>query len=1032
MSEYDGVVKMDHLESFISLYTRTYKKSSIINSLLEYYKPVKILNYLINQPDLAIADKIHFMLILHQYDDVIDIITPYVDVQAHPIQKLIGKSNNYKLIKHVLDIQVSADVIVNAITDVDIIRKLINHQNIEPFDKAVMAIKLNEFEMFISGLDKHKLSLADYTTLLKNIASEGYLRNLTKNQLPIKINKHDYVLFIEFLINYVDMKLYYDIGIEAALYILESDKVEDSVKLVVACMYGLYQYVKITESVTNIDINNAFSALIGNYFEINNDDVADNIINLLLSSDILTILYSPVYFSVDVLTDVPNLYNILMSASCMRNSLKIILATKVSDYEYVSNNIATTDMHSQWPELMSSITNYKMLYIILNNINVDDMITIMDIKLFKWSIAFARNVATSSRQLEINMSNFNITDEQMLIFYILLLPNSKHEINMLLDNGVNVDCFNQLPSRIIDVASFNLSFKRILLDSKVYCEQCTQTYMKYRMRTKIEQHAFTSTVVSIGMVCDLVSDTMYNSIANHIIINKKVKRIPLHVISETIFYNNVEGLSILLLHDDVELKSSTDYKLFHTNNVDILYLMLSDMRFSYENVIELVIYCIGTNDVQLIDKIFKHLRLRDVREFLHSVPNNINTSDQIIAIINNRIDTDRRFGLIAMENICISSDTLPLCLLQHMLGDKNYMSPARINYLFNCIETYLEFDTIINSNIDVNTLAYVLSCVESIRFNISGRNIHPILRSIKDELTVYNNVIRNNSFLTVLQHRMLSNELLLGVYRNTTFEDFELYRKYELADIIGRRNIIMLRDYILDGGYLPYVKHEASRLWLDLTNDERKFVETYYARMPEQDLYAKSLPFADMHAWKWYIYDTDEYSIFNYGLRHGLVKREYYGYYISLYESIINAPPTTKEYIIYRGIKYDGTPESVCETMYGPELNTTGGIIIWEAFSSCSPVKEISDNFAGDNCCLFIIIVPIGAMLLDIVHFKSEENELVLPPGAIIKHKAIKNNNIIMEYIGIKSQDEIHYFVEQDEITKQQVNDYVVHELKFA
>ncbi len=216
-----------------------------------------------------------------------------------------------------------------------------------------------------------------------------------------------------------------------------------------------------------------------------------------------------------------------------------------------------------------------------------------------------------------------------------------------------------------------------------------------------------------------------------------------------------------------------------------------------------------------------------------------------------------------------------------------------------------------------------------------------------------------------------------------------------------------LYRYILKGNYLPYIKHEKTKIWLELTNDERQFTESFMFPIDYHKNYIKKLEKRDINYWIDYTYDL-KYITLNNNLRESLLLTPLMiEWYNNLNSNIVNVPVMNKRCILYRGIKADKF-----------EINGSG-VFIWKAFSSCSSIKEISDKFRrGSLCCLFIIIVPENAVLLDVTSIKDNEFEVVLPPGSIMKYLGTINDCIVVRYMGYKTDHGDYYFESKKERDK--------------
>ncbi len=515
-----------------------------------------------------------------------------------------------------------------------------------------------------------------------------------------------------------------------------------------------------------------------------------------------------------------------------------------------------------------------------------------------------------------------------------------------------------------------------------------------------------------------------------------------------------KGVVKLLLRDIRVNPAGQDNKAIievsKTGHVNVIKLLLNDFRIDP-----------GAQD----DRAFKivaergyvetaELLLKDYRVSHHGVKS---TNRAITNLIQKRKEIDLYYGLITEDDYYRGK---PIKLLKMVFGlfheDSNYrLMSRRINYIFNCLDED-EFNSIMNSDISCDDLSKILKCVKNIRFDISStqypfsstdfnananinvehpRNLLVILKNVTDIEFVYRTILNRDYLLPLLIRTNIGNENLLTMYRKYNF-NLPLEREYQLGDIIGTRSKHELYQYVFSGKYLPYVKHEKTKLWLELTPEERQFLEIFMFPTDYHKNYVSTLSKQDITYWKTYIYKGD-YSMLNENLRTlAPLSSEMIDWYNAMNLNIINAPVINKRCILYRGIRADKfEPDWVVKSdSSDPFLKTGHDTITWNAFSSCASVREIADAFRHNMpCCLFVIIVPVGAVLLDITSIKNSEFEIVLPPYSILKYLGTTKNAgieqsdvgagagtgcIILKYLGYEADDGSYYFESEEERNK--------------
>ncbi len=427
-------------------------------------------------------------------------------------------------------------------------------------------------------------------------------------------------------------------------------------------------------------------------------------------------------------------------------------------------------------------------------------------------------------------------------------------------------------------------------------------------------------------------------------------------IKYTVKNNELDNVKLLLKNKDVDPSVDDNICMksaIKNKNIDIIKLLINDKRIS-------------------------------VYEIERLIP------DEYSEILKKRMKKDEK---IRNNILNVLHDTLKM--KQNMYN----LHRIKINYFFSCLNEE-EFLLVLKSDFTNDELIYFFSHIKNIRFEIKYRDPLIILKEALDKKYVVDMILNNFDFIELINVKDIPDELLLKIYEKYTISSIVLKRDKKLGDIIPSYNKKELFKYILNGNYLPYENHEFSKNWFQ--TNEKKFLEEYRFPINYHKEYIDKFTKAEIHVFNYYIY-KDYYSL-NMKMREKkpLVNQELDIYNIAT-NKIINAPTINKKCILYRGIKINNFNYNI------------GDIIEWNGFNSCSSIKEISDKFKGkSNCCMFIIIVPKGSVLLDITTLKKSEFEILIPPFALLKFLGIINSNIILKYIGYKTDIGVYRFSQNE------------------
>ncbi len=455
---------------------------------------------------------------------------------------------------------------------------------------------------------------------------------------------------------------------------------------------------------------------------------------------------------------------------------------------------------------------------------------------------------------------------------------------------------------------------------------------------------------------------------------------------------------------------------YHIKNVQLL---LNDPRVdpSAQNS-QAIRRAVAQSDIEMIELLLNDPRVDP--EYMRNAK-----SRQSKVFFNKRKEIDSYFGLITDTTYYKDK---PIDILKFALSNSDYLTATNINYIFMCLNQD-QFNEVMLSDISDEDMSMLLSYVKRIRCQVPiecKRNLCVVFNKIGDVDFLTNNILIHKHLLSIFMEKDLGTDNSFKIYRKYG-NKFPLIRDYNIIDVVFRRDKSELYRYVLTGKYLPYIQHEDSELWIELPDSFRTFTETFMFTAGHHVDYTKSLGVESKRVWRRYIND-DTYQILNGKLRDGKdftpIETEWY---TSLNTDIIKAPRLDKLCVLYRGISIDDE--------FRPGVDTYGAnTFTWKAFSSCSSIREISDQFRETaKCCLFVIIAPIGAVLLDITPLKNSEHEIVLPPGAIMKYlgstgeanivknaddKIVVKNSIIVKYIGYETDNDPFYFESEEERNK--------------
>lgn len=386
--------------------------------------------------------------------------------------------------------------------------------------------------------------------------------------------------------------------------------------------------------------------------------------------------------------------------------------------------------------------------------------------------------------------------------------------------------------------------------------------------------------------------------------------------------------------------------------------------------------------------------------------------------LNERIRIDMGYGLIntgeTIGDRFVGND---IGALKYIVSRRNLFTKDNVNYVVNTM--LLHHVSLLDIVKNINEDSILEKIVSYLDLIIVERNdlVEIFSKVTAEDLQIkrFNNIFskaKDTSFLLlfvrtsnepeIVYNRIASisiEELGIGhsrmysFYKSTAFNEFELKRPYNIVDIICRRDDAKLKDYILDGGYLPYSTHAKSKIIINMTDYDAEFAKKYMFNENLHTLYLKGISVDVKADLDWYIYDS-EYAEMNANLRSGVeLSKRVEMKYNNIIRTIMAAPPNDEERIIYRGIDVDE---------YQPELLKGTNLLLWRGISSCSSIREISDQFTGKKCCIFIIIIPKGANCLNITSIKNSEDEILLPPFSlfqILRNEPSKP--IVLRNIGI-------------------------------
>lgn len=487
--------------------------------------------------------------------------------------------------------------------------------------------------------------------------------------------------------------------------------------------------------------------------------------------------------------------------------------------------------------------------------------------------------------------------------------------------------------------------------------------------------------------------------------------------------NNVELFEILLLDGRADPSARNNNALLNTvtHNIDMFIMLLKDKRVStsvdYDRLINYVMiygdyymllsllseYMVNPNNTNnfaissiMKDDEYKKLELL-FKHPLVDVYNIIPTSPKYDYLLIERKNKDKHFDVVFSDEHLSN----PIDVLKYTTRNRDYLTFININYIFNCL-TEEQFDKVIDSDISDEYMVYFFSNINNVKYVIKNKKrlTTQLLINMRDKNSVIEHVKIYNDLINIFVDYGMEDKFLLQLYRNVNFSQ-PLNREYQLADIIGREDVNRLYEYVLNGGYLPYEKHERSKKWLELTDKEKDFISTYRYPSKYHDAQLSTFTKLENDTWKFYIYG--DYKTFNEKLRTSTpLDKDEVEVFTRMATHIISSKPINKHCIVYRGIRLDDFNYSDNDT------------VVWNAFSSCSSVKEIADAFHDHaKCCMFIIKIPVGALLLDITTLKNSEFEVVMAPGAILKIVEHRGDNIILEYVGYATDDGPYYFAQE-------------------
>ncbi len=452
-------------------------------------------------------------------------------------------------------------------------------------------------------------------------------------------------------------------------------------------------------------------------------------------------------------------------------------------------------------------------------------------------------------------------------------------------------------------------------------------------------------------------------------------------------YRNLDVIKILLSDPRVNPADRENIAIITAsmnNNEKVLKLLLSNDRIdpSDQNNLALrsAIRCNQNNIIELLS-LDMRTYFKDVNFFQ-------------IEVIRKRRIKDRHFELIRYVDD-------PIELLMEPRNKRE------IIYIFNSMDV-VQWNDVFDSIITDEELSEMLGILNDIYINYPSinwgkRNKFIVLHLVKPKILMKlsrldMDILKLIQTLPEIPINLQS--MLYNLYKTTNLKFIPTERN-NISDIIIKKDLSLLREYILNGGYMPYSKHEKSRIIIDLDEEDEKFIKTYYFNESVQNEYINSLNDETKELIDWYVNSDNEYEIFNKKLRIGDDLTDFeMDNFMLLFKTIIESPVINNINIIYRGI-------DIKENIKFNE----GDTMVWKSFTSCSPIREISDNFSGGICCLFIIICPERSIGLNITNLKKSENEIILPPGSKFKFISKGPENIIViRYIGYETNSGIFYF----------------------
>ncbi len=415
--------------------------------------------------------------------------------------------------------------------------------------------------------------------------------------------------------------------------------------------------------------------------------------------------------------------------------------------------------------------------------------------------------------------------------------------------------------------------------------------------------------------------------------------------SDNFLYNNLDEHYVSLLDTYMKIKPLACINYIVLNGNDKLFNFFIDEYPEIDN--KFIEWRKKTKESIVKNKDLEmfNLFLKDENSIV--IPRKISSLELSEKFIELWINDPRCFFI--SERIVKNNPRLLKLWLKHKMSDKNIL-----NFLNNYLYNYLK-----------NSMLHELEIIIKYKFNLVAPYI------------VFSE--RNSIF-----------NLLLKYYKDKDKNKYIEWRIKNKISIIEAKDKKMLKEFILDGYYLPY-EDILYNYWIELNYKDKEFVNRYRIPLKYHDQYFRELDENTLFKWNFYIHG--EYHIFNRKIRNAeILNKEDEETYNLLSNSIISAPIIKKKCFIYRGIRMEN---------FGYKIGDT---IIFDSFGSCSSIKEISEIFKGENCCMFIIEIPKNAVLLDITTIKKSEYEIVLPPQAILEFVGVRESNIILKYKGYQTK----------------------------